>query len=84
VWFCWTCTRKGENSTHREGDAYFLSLRDEERKNYEQWAWNFWQTFGRKMKVPPRLYNDLRRGGVSLKYIEADPSLEERGGEWDK
>lgn len=58
---------------------YHLSLTDEERTHMERWAWNFWQATGKRMKIPPALYEDLKRAGVSLKYVEPSKALETHG-----
>ncbi len=55
---------------------FHLALTDEERLNIERTSFNFYQFRGSRMKVPPTLYADLKRGGVDMKYLEADPTLE--------
>lgn len=56
--------------------SYYIALSDEERKMIELQSENFHQATGRAMAVPPRLYDDLKRGGVRMNYIIADPALE--------
>lgn len=58
---------------------YHLRLTDEERAHVEQWSFNFYHHFGRAMRIPPRLYEDLKNSGCRMKYLEADASLEEHG-----
>lgn len=58
---------------------YYIRLTDKERENIQLSSFNFYRTYGRMMKVPPRLYEDLKAGGVSMTYIEADPRLEDYG-----
>lgn len=56
--------------------SYYIALSDEERKMVELQSENFHAATGHSMKVPPRLYDDLKRGGVRMNYIEADAALE--------
>lgn len=58
---------------------YHLRLSDEERTHVETWSFNFYHTTGRAMRIPPRLYEDLKNGGVRMKYMAADPNLEDHG-----
>jgi len=62
-----------------EPTHYHLRLTDEERGMMEQWSFNFYHAFGRAMRIPPRLYEDLKNKGVRMKYLEADPKLEDHG-----
>ncbi len=57
--------------------AYHLDLGDEERANIERTSFNFFTSTGQMMRIPPRLYSDLRASGVSMRYIIADASLEQ-------
>lgn len=59
--------------------SYYIALSDEERAIIERQSFNFWEATGRYMKVPPRLYDDLKRGGVNMAHIEADSALEAWG-----
>jgi len=54
---------------------YHLALSDEERANVEQTSFNYYHTFGTKLRLPPALCFDLQVSGVSMKYIEPDPTL---------
>lgn len=56
--------------------AFYSTLTDTERANIEQTSFNFFTARGSNMKVPPTLYEELKRGGVNMKYIDADASLE--------
>lgn len=62
-----------------QSPAYYINTSDEERAIIERAAWNFYEQFGRMMKVPPRLYEDLRLGGVDMTHMEADATLEAWG-----
>lgn len=55
---------------------YHITLSDTERALIEQQAWNYYRTFGTKMRVPPTLAFDLQLSGVDMKHIEPDPTLE--------
>lgn len=59
-----------------KGD-YHVALTSEELKMMEQSSFNFYQTFGKMMQIPPKLYNDLKKAGVDMKYMEANASLEQ-------
>jgi hypothetical protein len=56
--------------------SYHITLTDTERALIEQQAFNFRAATGYAMKLPPALFDDLRAGGVDMKNIEPDPSLE--------
>lgn len=58
---------------------YHLKLSDEERGQIELWSFNHYHAFGRNMRIPPRLYEDLKNKGVRMKYLSADASLEDHG-----
>jgi len=58
---------------------YHLRLTDEERLHVEQWSFNFYHHTGKFMRIPPRLYEELKNFGVRMKYMTADPSLEDHG-----
>jgi hypothetical protein len=84
---CHRCTlqaKRPDSVLKRDSDAYHISLRDEERAYYEKWAHNFYTSFGQNLKIPPRLYSDMKAAGVDMRHMEADPNLETAGGEWDK
>ncbi len=51
-------------------------LKTPEIQAIELQSFNFYQSFGRIMKIPPQLYEQLKKAGCSMKYIEADPRLE--------
>ena len=57
--------------------AYHIGLSDEERASIELQSFNFHEATGYKMKIPPKLFDDLHRGGVNMRHIEADPALEQ-------
>lgn len=59
--------------------VYKMGLSDEERGQVELTSFNFFAARGSNMKVPPSLYEDLRAGGCSMKYIDADEALEMKG-----
>ena len=61
----------------REAHDYRLGLSDTERAMMEQSSYNFFHLTGRKMKVPPRLFSDLKSKGVRMKYMEPDGKLEQ-------
>lgn len=62
-----------------KGYHYLIKLTDEERALVELWSFNWFQTSGKPMKIPPRLYADLKDSGVDMKYFENDPLNESRG-----
>ena len=42
----------------------------------EAQSYNFARAYGHPMALPPSLYEQLRLGGVDMRHIVADPSLE--------
>lgn len=58
---------------------YHLRLSDTERTHVETWSFNFYHTTGKSMRIPPRLYEDLKNAGVRMKYMVADAALEDHG-----
>lgn len=58
-------------------NAHHFTLDDAARTSMEQSAFNFFEARGAPMRIPPTLYADLKAAGVSMKYMEADPSLEQ-------
>jgi len=52
------------------------NLSEAERGVIEAQSYNFARTYGRPMALPPMLYETLRLGGVDMRHIVADPSLE--------
>lgn len=63
-----------EGGTHLT--EYHLTLSDEERANIELSSFNYFTTYGAKMRLPPSLCFDLQVAGVSMKWIEPDAALE--------
>jgi hypothetical protein len=59
-----------------QGD-YHVALTSEELKMMEQSSFNFFQAYGKNMRIPPKLHSDLKRAGVNMKYMDADPALEQ-------
>lgn len=59
-----------------QGD-YHVALTDEQRQMMEQSSFNFHLQTGQLMRIPPKLYSDLQKAGVSMKYMLADASLEQ-------
>lgn len=56
---------------------YHIALTDEERKYMEQSSFNYFHYTGQYMRIPPKLYADLKMAGVDMKYMVADASLEQ-------
>lgn len=56
---------------------YHVALNDETKKMMESSSFNFYMTTGNPVRVPPKLYSDLKAAGVSMKYMVADASLEQ-------
>lgn len=59
-----------------EPTHYHLRLDDETRTNIQLESFNFFHYTGKNMRIPPKLYEDLKNGGVDMKYIDADKALE--------
>jgi hypothetical protein len=57
-------------------EAEYARLTTEEIGIIELSSFNFFQNFGQKIKIPPRLYDILKSGGVDMKHIEPRPDLE--------
>lgn len=55
---------------------YHLALTDQERTFMEQTAFNYRQHRGAKMRIPPRLFSDLKRAGVNMTNMEPDAALD--------
>ena len=68
-----------DNRQREEPHDYKTGLSDEERRNVELMAFNFHAAFGKRLRVPPSMYSDLKRGGVDMSNIQEDPHLETRG-----
>ena len=51
----------------------------EQARMMEHSSKNFFELSGKNMRIPPRLYEDLKNFGVNMKYMDADPLLENRG-----
>lgn len=60
-----------------ESHDYHIGISDSERLMMEQASFNFHTHTGRKMRIPPRLFSDLKSKGVSMRHMEADGSLEQ-------
>lgn len=56
---------------------YHAPLDDEAKKMMESSSFNYYTMTGQMMRVPPKLYSDLKNAGVSMKYMVADASLEQ-------
>lgn len=56
---------------------YHAPLDNDTKKMMEQSSFNYYTQTGHRMRIPPKLYSDLKAAGVSMKYIVADPSLEQ-------
>jgi len=52
------------------------NLTEAERGVIEAQSYTFARTYGHPMALPPTLFEQLRIGGVDMRHIVADPSLE--------
>lgn len=59
-----------------QGD-YHVALDDDSKKMMEQSSFNYYTMTGQYVRIPPKLYSDLKEAGVSMKYMIADASLEQ-------
>lgn len=55
---------------------YHLPLTAEQYINMETWAFNFRKATGAPMRIPPRLFSDLKAAGVNMKDMEPDAALD--------
>lgn len=55
----------------------YTYITDVERKLMEAGAHQFYTSTGQLMRIPPTLYDKLKSGGVDMRYILADKSLEQ-------
>lgn len=50
-------------------------MNEEQRRLIEQQAFNFHRHAGRKMQLPPHLFEALKAAGVSTRHMEANEAL---------
>ncbi len=55
----------------------YTDLTDAERLMIERTSYNYFHHVGSNMRIPPRLFLSLKASGVSMKYIDPDPTLEQ-------
>ena len=55
---------------------YHIALDDETRLHVEQWGYEYERLHGKPMPIPPRLYSDMKSGGVNMRHFVADGRLD--------
>lgn len=61
----------------REAHDYHMGLSDSEREMMQRASFNFHEQTGRKMKIPSRLFSDLKSKGVDMRWMEPSAGLEQ-------